>query len=381
MKILHTSDWHLGRVFFQENLLDDQAHLMEQVVRALKETQAEVLIIAGDIFDRQNPKREAVALFDQFLTEVYRDTKAAIVAIAGNHDAPERVAFGRGLQDSKRVLIRGPLETSATPLVLEDVHGKVAFSALPFAEVYGAREVFSDQTIAAPADVISAQMKAARSALPSGCRWVVAAHAFVAGGSITDSERPLALVGGIETVNPSVFANAHYVALGHLHRPQSVGQPHIRYSGSWMAFDFDEAGQDKSLSLVEIDAKGEVAIEFIPLEPKRSVQVLDGMLNELIAAGQTNPTQDFIKARLSDEGALVDPIGQLRATYPNVMQIERKTRAMSPLASSIKSFREIHDPQKLLAAFSQEVRGTGLSDAETEQMTLLLSRLQARETI
>ncbi len=132
MRILHTADWHLGRVFFQENLLDDQAHLLEQVMRGVKESHADVLIIAGDIFDRPNPKREAVALFDEFLTQVYRDTGTAIVAIAGNHDAPERLAFGRGLQDAKRVLIRGPLESSSSPLVLDDKYGKVAFSALPF---------------------------------------------------------------------------------------------------------------------------------------------------------------------------------------------------------------------------------------------------------
>jgi DNA repair protein SbcD/Mre11 len=170
MRILHTADWHLGRVFFQESLLDDQAHLLEQVMRGVKESNADVLIVAGDIFDRPNPKREAVALFDDFLTEVYRDTETAIVAIAGNHDAPERVAFGRGLQDAKRVLIRGPLEFASTPLVLEDTHGKVAFSALPFGEVYGARSIFNDQTIAEPADVLAAQMRSARDSVPTNCR-------------------------------------------------------------------------------------------------------------------------------------------------------------------------------------------------------------------
>lgn len=378
MRILHTSDWHLGRVFYQESLLEDQAHLLEQVARAVKEARPDALVIAGDIFDRQNPKREVVALFDEFLTKIYRDTDTAIVAIAGNHDAPERVAFGRGLQDATRVLIRGPLEATTAPLILEDKYGKVAFSALPFAEVYGAREVFSDQNIAAPADVLAAQMKVARASVPIGSRWVVAAHAFVAGGATTDTERSLT-VGGIETVSPEVFVGAHYVALGHLHRPQSAGQKHIRYCGSWMAFDFDEASQDKSLSLVELDAKGGVEIEIIPLTPKRGVRVLDGTLRDLIAAGQTHPTTDFIKACLSDEGALVDPIGQLRATFPNILQLERTHRALAPKGSAIKLSREIHDPQGVLAAFSQEVRGTGLSDAEREQIQVLLAQLQTED--
>ena len=378
MRILHTSDWHLGRVFFQESLLEDQFYLLEQVRRAVKDARPDAIVIAGDIFDRQNPKREVVALFDEFLTQVYRDTNTAIVAIAGNHDAPERVAFGRGLQDAKRVLIRGPLEATATPLILEDKHGKVAFSALPFAEVYGAREVFENQSIGAPADVLAAQMKVARASVPTGSRWVVTAHAFVAGSATTNSERSLT-VGGIETVSPEVFEGAHYVALGHLHRHQSAGQKHIRYCGSWMAFDFDEASQDKSLSLVELDGNGAVEIEAIPVTPKRSVRVLEGTLRDLIAVGQTHPTTDFIRARLSDEGALVDPMGQLRATYPNILQLERTNRVLAPGSDAIKLAREIHDPQGVLAAFSQEVRGVGLTDAEKKQVQILLARLQAED--
>lgn len=379
MRILHTSDWHLGRVLSHESLLEDQAHLLEQVFTAVKDTGVDALIIAGDIFDRQNPKREAVALFDEFLTRVYRDTKTAIVAIAGNHDAPERVAFGRGLQDPKRVLIRGPLEASSAPLLLNDKFGRVAFSALPFAEVYGARQVFADQSIGAPADVLKAQMRIARASVPDHCRWVVTAHAFVAGGAKTDSERSLALVGGIETVNPEVFSGAHYVALGHLHRAQHVGQKHIRYSGSWMAFDFDEVGLTKSMTIVDLDGSGDISVETISLSPKRQIRVLDGSLRDLIASGQTNPTTDFVKARLSDEGALVDPMNQLRAVYPNILGLERTHRGPSPNGDSMKLSRELNDPQALLAAFSQEVRGTGLSDAENEQILSLLARLQTED--
>jgi|SRR6266481_121268 len=378
MRIIHTSDWHLGRVLHQESLLEDQAHLLEQVLQAVKETRADALIIAGDIFDRQNPKREAVALFDGFLTQVYRETNTAIVAIAGNHDAPERVGFGRSLQDSKRVLIRGPLESSAEPLVLEDKYGKVALSALPFAEVYGARAFFTDQDIAAPADVLAAQVAAATALVPSNTRWILTAHAFVAGGSITESERPLTL-GGIETVAPDVFEGAHYVALGHLHRSQHVGKKHIRYSGSWMAFDFDEAGNDKSLTLIELDGNGEVAVEPIPLTPKRGVRVLTGTLQDLIAVGQRSPTTDFIKACLTDEGALVDPMGQLRATYPNILTLERKNRVQAQDGGGVRPSREIHNPLALLTAFSQVVRGMGLNDAEQAQIASLLTTLETED--
>ncbi len=249
-------------------------------MRGVKESHADVLIIAGDIFDRPNPKREAVALFDEFLTQVYRDTGTAIVAIAGNHDAPERLAFGRGLQDAKRVLIRGPLESSSSPLVLDDKYGKVAFSALPFGEVYGARSIFNDQTIAEPGDVLAAQMRSAKASIPANYRWVVTAHAFVAGSTTTESERPLALVGGVETVSPTVFEDAHYVALGHLHRPQQTGRKHIRYSGSLMAFDFDEVSQEKSYTVVELQQNGGNDVRAYFVSAKAT-----GALDRGVAAG------------------------------------------------------------------------------------------------
>jgi exonuclease SbcD len=260
--------------------------------------------------------------------------------------------------------------------VLEDQYGKVAFSALPFGEVYGARATFGDETIVSPADVLAAQVHAAKTSIPNNSRWIITAHAFVAGGTTTESERPLALVGGVETVSATVFGDAHYVALGHLHRSQQVGCKHIRYSGSWMGYDFDEAEMEKSFTVVELDGKGEVTLEFISFQPKRRIQVIEGPMRDLIA-GQ--PTSDFVKARLTDEGALVDPMNQLRTTYPNIMQIERTSRAAFQAASGMKLSRDIHDPQKVIADFSQEVRDRALSEAENVQILALLARIQGQE--
>ena len=158
---------------------------------------------------------------------------------------------------------------------------------------------------------------------------------------------------------------------------QQAGRKHIRYSGSWMAFDFDEVNQGKSFTVVEIDKDGETSFEQIPFVPKRQIRVIDGSLQDLIAAGQTSPTTDFVKARLSDEGALVDPMSQLRATYPNIMQIERTHRLSLAAGGGMKLSRDIHQPEKLIAAFAMEVRGTGLSEAEDKQILTTLAQLQA----
>jgi DNA repair protein SbcD/Mre11 len=364
MKILHTADWHLGRTLCQESLLDHQAALLDQIFDAVVKTQSDVLLIAGDIFDRPNPKKDAVDLFDRFLARVYHKTGAAIVAIAGNHDAPERIAFGAALQDPARVLIRGPLDRRAPPLVLNDEHGPVAFSALPFAEVYAAREAFEDAGISCPADVLKAQMGEARAAIPDDARWVVAAHAFVTGASPTESERPLALVGGIETVESDLFAEPAYSALGHLHRPQRAGADHVRYSGSCMAFGFDEAGQEKSMSLVILGEWRAAAVETLAFKPRRRMKVIEGTIAELIAEGRQAPCEDFIKAVLTDEGALVDPIGQLRAVYPNVLQIERKARPAVRGGNGGALPDNVADPAALISAFLKSVRRSAPSPAE-----------------
>ena len=356
MRILHTSDWHLGRLLFQQSLLDDQALLLEQVYNALVENRADVLIIAGDIFDRANPKRESVKLFDDFVTRVQRTTNAALVIIPGNHDAPERIGYGNALHDAERVLVRGPVGQKVPPLVLEDGHGKVVFSALPFSEVFAARAAFGDDTISTPADVLKAQMAEARSEIPPGVRWVIAAHAFVAGSATSESERPLTQVGGVETVTPAVFEGAHYVALGHIHRAQSAGAPHIRYCGSWMGFGFDEAGVQKSMSLVDLDAHGRVVIEPIPLVPHRALKVVTGNFAELRRQGAAAPSEDFVKAIITDEGGLIAPADTLREFYPNLMQIERPNRGRGAATSSAPTGHDRNDPAQVVDAFLSYVR-------------------------
>jgi exonuclease SbcD len=367
MRILHTSDWHLGRTLAQESLLDDQAALLEQVYSTIIDYDVDAIVIAGDVFDRAAPRREAVQLFSDFLRRVYAESNAAIVVIAGNHDAPERISFNSALVDTNRVLIRGPMHDRPHPLILEDGHGKVAFSALPYCEVFAAREAFDNTDISSPAEVLAAQLEEARRHVPPGARWIVAAHAFVEGGRLTETERPLSQVGGIETIPSGLFEDATYVALGHLHRPQEAGAPNIRYSGSWMGFGFDEAGETRSLSLVELGASGVTGITQVPLSSPRPLQVLKGRLSELLSAGRSSESAGagaLIKAVLTDEGALVDAIGQLRSVYPHVLQLERTGRSVAAGPGGIASGVDRRDPAKLVASFLEAVRGEGPSQEE-----------------
>lgn len=367
MKLLHTADWHLGRQFEGLSLEADHAAILDQVFAAIVAHRPDALVIAGDLFDRALPPETAVRQFNGFLARVASQTSTAIVLIAGNHDSGERIGAMATLSDGRRALVRGPLNADEPALVLHDAHGPVAFSALPFGYEFAAREAFGDPAIACPADVMAAQVAAARRHVPAGARWVVVAHAFVSGGSESGVERPLSkLVGGIETVPASVFAGAHYVALGHLHRPQAVGAAHIRYSGAPLAFSFDEEEGAKSMSLVEIGADGAVVIETIPFTPLRGVRTLNGTLAELLALPGS---EDFVRPVLADKVRLIEPMKRIRERFPNAcaLMYARDGLASTRTAEGVAAQRNA-DPKEVVGAFLALVRDGEATKPEEEAL-------------
>lgn len=377
MKILHTADWHLGRQFHGQSLEADHGVILEQVLAAVATHQPDVLIVAGDIYDRASPPTEAVRQFNGFIGEIASGSQAAIVMIAGNHDSGDRIASIAALADRSRTLVRGPLSADERPLIIKDIHGPVAFSALPFGREYAARECFGDSKIANPADVLAAQIKSARAHVPENMRWVITAHAFVADASPSESEQRL-MVGGIETVPASAFDGAHYVALGHLHRPQSVGGGHICYSGSPLAFGFDEAEAEKSMALVELGADGSVSTQLLPFKPVRSVRVLKGNFVDILAAGAAAPSQDFCKIVLTDRGALIDPMGRIRESYPNaaILAYERDDEAAKTKAGGATQ-GSLDDPIGVVGEFFIHARE---EPASAEEMTLVSEVLNQLKT-
>ncbi|MEX2694711.1 exonuclease SbcCD subunit D [Rhizobium mongolense] len=377
MRMLHTADLHLGRQFHGMSLEDDHAAILDQILQAIDKYRPDVFIIAGDIFDRASPPATAVRQFNAFLGRVARETETAVVMIAGNHDSGDRIGAMSVLTDVRRALIRGPLLADETPLILHDAAGPVAISALPFGYEFAARDCFGDETIAMPEHVIRAQVTAARRHLPEGARWVVVAHAFVEGGSSSEGERPLARVGGIETVRHDMFDGAHYVALGHLHLPHSVGMPHIRYAGAPLAFGFDEAGSVKSMSLVDLDEQGRVAITALPFAPTRGVRILRGKFADLLHG---ESSIDFIKAVLTDDVPLIDPMKRLRELYPNACQLTytRDERALD-IMSEIKVQATLQDPSKVIREFLMQVRSEDPVDAELALIGSALSDLRSVE--
>lgn len=379
MRILHTADLHLGRQFNGIPLDADHAAILDQIVSAITSCSVDVLVIAGDIFDRAAPPTSAVRQFNRFLARVASETEAAVVMIAGNHDSGDRIASMAIMTDTRRALIRGAISADEKPLLLTDAHGPVAFTGLPFAYEYAARECFSDEALHTPEDVIAAQVACGRRNIPDGTRWVVVSHAFVSGASSSESERPLTRVGGIETVSSAVFEGAHYVALGHLHRPQSVGASHIRYSGSPLAFGFDESDCQKSMSLVEIDAVGQATIESIPFEPIRQVRVLKGRHAELLLADRSD---DFIKAVLTDDAPVIDGMKRIRDVFPNACELVYERNERAPEVKSLAGRAlAVTNPVEVIGDFLEHVREEGFSENELEVVASELGRLRETEDV
>jgi len=335
LRLLHTADWHLGRVFHGRSLLDDQAAVLDELVRMVRDQRPDAVLVAGDIYDRSVPPADAVRLLDETLTRIVVGLRTPVFLIAGNHDGPDRLSFGARLMAGAGLRVEAVPVATPGASVLADAHGEVEIFALPYAEPPMMRNVLGGEVeMPDHAAVLAAQMAAVRRARDPSRRLVVMAHAFVAGGLDSESERPL-VVGTAASVPPAVFDDAHYVALGHLHRPQRVARDAIRYAGSLMKYSFSEASHVKGATIVEIDAAGAARVESLPLAAPRDLRIVEGRLAEILARAPDDPGQDdYLLVRLTDQGALLDAMPRLRAVHPNALAIERPAIAAGGGAGS-----------------------------------------------
>ncbi|MBX9770044.1 MAG: exonuclease SbcCD subunit D [Candidatus Obscuribacterales bacterium] len=363
MRVIHTSDWHLGRIFHGVHLTDDQEHVLRQFVDLVADTKPDAVLIAGDIYDRAVPPPEAVALLDDVLSSITLKLKIPVVMIAGNHDSPERLGFASRVMAERGLHVFGPLSKGIEPVQLEDKSGLVNLYCLPYAEPPVVRQVF-DQEVGDHNGIFKLLLDETKKKHPSGRRSILMTHAFVAGGEESESERPLS-VGGSGMVDASLFSDFNYVALGHLHRPQKAGFEHVQYSGSLMKYSFSEADHKKVINIVEMDGQGEVKLEKVSLLPRRDVRRLEGYLSEIIAgAAGDNGKNDYLMVTLKDKQAILDAMGKLREVYPNVLHIERPMlNGDGKMAGNQADHRKVDDAQ-LFASFFSQVTNENLSEDE-----------------
>lgn len=378
MRFIHTADWHLGRLFFGEHLTEDQAYVLEELLRLVSYTKAEAVIIAGDIYDRAVPPTEAVELLDEVLFKLTQELKVKTMLIAGNHDSASRLDFGSRLLESQGLVVAGRLTAGEHTVVFNDVYGEVVFTLLPYAEPAQVRYVYGNDAVYDEETAMQLRLAVAQQKLEAK-RSIAVAHAFIAGGQESESERPLS-VGGSFNVGAHNFSGFNYTALGHLHNMQRAGGDNIRYAGSLLKYSFDEVSQKKGVQLVEIDAQGSVSIEPYYLKPRHDVCVVEGWFDDILHDRDRYPKlDDYVCVRLLDERPLIDVHRRLRDIYVNFMCLERPnfsvTGSLNRLEGNYRRMGEL----ELLESFYKAMTGRTLDEAEEKMLRHELNKFAEQE--
>lgn len=335
MKLLHTADLHIGKRVNEFSMLEDQAHILTQILLIAEEEKADAVVIAGDVYDKAVPPLEAVQLFDWFLTEL-NQRAIPVCVVTGNHDSTERVSFASRILEDRGVYVTPVYNGTVKPVELTDAYGKVKIWMLPFLKPAYVKRAFPEEELSTYQQAV----KFAVDQLPMDPseRNILAAHQFVAGAIPGGSEDFLGAegidlqVGGIDLIDSSIFAAFDYTALGHIHRASSAGSPFVRYSGTPLKYSFSEEKHKKSVTLAEFSEKGNVSCRQIPLFPRRELRTVCGSYDELTkkANYEGSKLDDYIRIILTDENDIPDAIGKLRSIYPNIMRLDydnRRTRS------------------------------------------------------
>lgn len=379
MRILHTSDWHLGRQFHNLSLLEDQRHVLDQIVAIVRDQRVDVVVVAGDIYDRSVPPAAAVELLDETVHRICHELQVPLILIAGNHDGPQRLAFASRQLAGAGLHVAGPLWEVPQPIIIAGDAGEVAFYPVPYAEPATVRQVHGVE-VSSHDEAMAYLLEKVRQDNGPDRSCVVIAHCFLAGGEVSESERPLSL-GGAEHVASQHFNDFSYSALGHLHGPQFRGEQQIRYSGSPLKYSFSEEHQRKAVTLVELDAKGKASIEQIPLLPLHDMRTIEGSLAELLAAGVDDPCRDdYLMVRLSDTHAILDVMSKLREVYPNVLHLERPGLMARGEGLEVNRARLQKGELAMFEDFFDQVSGEALSEQQREIVAATIETLHREES-
>lgn len=374
MKFLHLADLHLGKRVNGFSMLEDQAHILRQILAILDDEQPDGVLIAGDVYDKSVPPVEAVGLLDGFLTEL-RARGVPVLLISGNHDSPERLAFGGRVMDSCGIHISPVYDGALAPVTLHDEFGPVHVWLLPFVKPAHVRRWFPDADIESYTDAMAEAV--AHMDIDTAARNVLVTHQFVTGGARSGSEE--LSVGGTDNVDSGVFAPFDYVALGHLHGAQHIGRETIRYAGSPLKYSFSEARQHKSVTVVTLGEKGDVQVRTVALTPLRELREIRGSYDELTARSfyeHTTYRSDYLHLILTDEQDVFDAMSRLRTIYPYLMTLDydnARTRAAGGM--SVPAETERRTPLELFEALYQRQNHRPMSEVQRAYIAQLMEQI------
>lgn len=349
MKLLHLSDLHLGKRVNEFSMLEDQKYILNQILQIVINEQVNTVLIAGDVYDKSVPSAQAVTLFDDFLTRL-EALECTVLLIAGNHDSPERLAFGAHLLQKSRVYLSPVFDGRLTCCTLNDEYGPLDVWLMPFLKPSVVRPFYPEDTMESYQDAAAVVL---RSNPPhQGRRSILVAHQFVTGAKTGGSEE--LSVGGAENIDAALFAAYDYVALGHIHSPQRVGRETVRYCGSPLKYSLSEARGTKSVTLITFNQPGEIDIKLCPLTPLHDLRPIRGTYDEVTARTfyEGTATDDYLHITLTDETEVLDAVGKLRSIYPNVMRVDYdNTRTRAGASMPEATMQDEATPMELFCRF------------------------------
>lgn len=359
MKFIHLSDLHIGKRVNEISMLEDQEHILNQILGIIDEEAPDAVLIAGDIYDKSIPNTEAVELLDRFLYRL-SNRDAEVFIISGNHDSSERLAFGSRLIDQSGIHISPVYRGEVKPFTVKGVN----IWLLPFIKPAHVRLYFEDEKINTYNDALKVAVNGMK--IDTAQRNILVTHQFVTGSSRTDSED--ISVGGTDNIDAEVFADFDYVALGHIHRPQNCGSAKVRYCGTPLKYSFSEAKDEKSVTVGDLSDSGELSIRTVPLTPLRDMVEIRGAYDELTAKSYYDGTtyhEDYMHITLTDEEDIPDAAGKLRTIYHNLMRLDydnQRTRANGELLPEAQV--ESKSPLELFGDFYRVQNGQELNDVQ-----------------
>ena len=377
VKFLHTADWHIGRKLQGKDLLEDQQYVMNNLISKIDETKPDFLIIAGDLYDRSVPSKEATTLLQELLVKINIECNIPIFAISGNHDSRERLAIGEAWFSKHKFYLHTRLNQAFDKITIEDTD----IYLLPYFEPFEAREHFEDATLTTHNSATKRVIDEIYKNIDMSKTNILVAHTFVSGGLETDSEREIS-VGTVENVAVEIFEKFDYVALGHLHNPNAIKEERIKYSGSPMAYSFSEATQTKGMRLVEL-TKEIFTEEFISLEQKRKLYNISTTYEEVftkVFQQNFDCKNDYFSMELSGMEGVTDPLPRIKEYYPNTLILKQKRNNNSD--SEIKFDKEMltKSPLELIEGFYNEQTGSELTVGQKRVLVNIIDKVNQDET-
>lgn len=374
MKFIHSSDWHIGRQFHNVSFLEDQAHVLQQIVEYIKLHAVDALVIAGDIYDRSIPPAMAVQLLDKLLHQICSDLNVPVILIPGNHDSAERLGFASGQLKQGGLHILGDLNNITEPVIIKKGEQSVYFYGLPYNDPEHVNHHY-EQKFKNHNEAHEYLLDKITSAYNSHNCNVLISHCFIDGAQESESERPLS-IGGAERVSTKHFNRFDYVALGHLHGPQYRGEKYIRYCGSILKYSFSEQFHNKGVTLVECENNKLTDISHLPLTPLRDIRVIEGEIENIIEQGKTDPhAQDYLLVRLTDKHAILNAMGKLREVYPNVLHLEKPGMLASQKQYQVQREKIKSSEVEMFRDFFHQVQGSDLTEEQDKALQLVIASL------